>query len=258
MYIVYAQEDQRNNEIFYVGITDDVYARFQQHMRCDGSNPGKDARIQSMKEAGYLPLMRTLQLVPDLEQAKKREAYWMRHFHDLGMPLTNQVMPMVQGDVVIIRAPVPVESRLRLKAKMSPDEQRAYVEMLLDEGLPIRKIIARVEGYIHSDFVKVVVNECMVVPPMSEVVVSDSVTEALVESESVSRLFMPVRVSYPAVPRPPAISDDLISSAVTAWNNGNRSTRRLARALSQEGNSISKDKALRIIREMYAKKLIEM
>jgi predicted GIY-YIG superfamily endonuclease len=76
-----------------------------------------------------------------------------------------------------------------------------------------------------------------------------------IEQEKVQK---PVPVSYPAVPRPPAISDDLISNAVIAWNNGNRSTRRLARALSQEGNSISKDKALRIIREMHAKKLIEM
>jgi hypothetical protein len=75
MYIVYGLEDQRNHEIFYVGITDDIQARFAQHLRCDGSNPLKDTRIREMVSAGYLPLPRTLRIVVDLEWANVNDLY---------------------------------------------------------------------------------------------------------------------------------------------------------------------------------------
>ena len=44
--------------------------------------------------------------------------------------------------------------------------------------------------------------------------------------------------------------------ALSAWNAGNTSTRKLAAALSTPGNHVGKDKALQIIREMREKKLI--
>src|SRR5882762_7984725 len=102
MFTVYGLEDQRNHEVFYVGITDNIQTRFIEHLRCDGTNPIKDVAIRDMVSAGYLPLPRTLQLVADLETARRRESYWLRHFYDLGMQLTNQVIPMLYENMVII------------------------------------------------------------------------------------------------------------------------------------------------------------
>lgn len=159
MHVVYGMEDQRKHEVFYVGITDDIYARFLQHMRCDGSNPAKDERIREMREAGYLPLMRTLQIVVDLEQAKRRESYWTRHYYDLGMPITNQVIPMVQANVVIVREATRQElEQPKLKANMTPDEQRVYILHLLDQGMPRRKILTKIDGYIHPSIANTIID----------------------------------------------------------------------------------------------------
>ncbi len=166
MHIVYGLEDQRNEEIFYVGVTDDVFARFLQHLRCDASNSMKDARIQEMREAGYLPFMRTLQLVADPEQARQREGYWTRHYYDLGAPLTNQIIPMVQTNVIIVREMVEREQEQgpKLKARMTLDEQREYVLHLLDQGVPRRRVLAKVDGYIHPDVANSIIDENIVSP----------------------------------------------------------------------------------------------
>jgi predicted GIY-YIG superfamily endonuclease len=93
MYIVYSLEDPRDNLPFYVGITDNVYARFLQHLRCDGSNFRKDARIQELKAANKMVVMRTLQEVHSAVEAATREAYWINHFLQLGIPLYNNTIP---------------------------------------------------------------------------------------------------------------------------------------------------------------------
>lgn len=163
MYVVYGLEDQRNHEVFYVGITDDIHARFLQHLRCDGSNPVKDARIIDMRVAGYLPLPRSLQIVADVQTAKMREAYWMRHYHDMGILLTNQVMPVHHEHIVI--HPERVEPvKPRLKARMTLDEQREYILYLLDQGLPRRKILAKIDGYIHSRIANGIIDEITMQP----------------------------------------------------------------------------------------------
>jgi predicted GIY-YIG superfamily endonuclease len=153
MYIVYGLEDQRNHEVFYVGITDDVQSRFLQHLRCDGSNPLKDARIQAMVTAGYLPLPRTLQIVGDIEQAKRRESYWIRHYHALDMPLTNQVIPVIQEHVIIVRGKEPVD---HLRPRMSLDAQRAYVNELYSQGISKEDVLQRVKKYIAPHIVNAV------------------------------------------------------------------------------------------------------
>lgn len=70
MFTIYALIDPRDHLIHYVGMTDDVYARFLQHIRCDGSNPGKDAWIHELRQANEMVIMQTLQAMSDLDQAK--------------------------------------------------------------------------------------------------------------------------------------------------------------------------------------------
>jgi GIY-YIG catalytic domain len=153
MYIVYGLEDQRNHEVFYVGITDDIQSRFMNHLRCDGSNPLKDARIQEMVGAGYLPLPRTLQIVVDPERAKQRESYWIRHYYDAGAALTNQVIPIIEERIVVVREKA--EGR-RLRSDMSLNDQRAYVNYLYSQGMSKEDVMRRVEKYIAPHVVSAV------------------------------------------------------------------------------------------------------
>ena len=88
-HFVYELIDPRDNAVFYVGITIDLYARYRQHMHCDGINVLKDAHIQEIRDAGYLPIMRRLELVENAEQARTREQYWIRHYTSLDIALCN-------------------------------------------------------------------------------------------------------------------------------------------------------------------------
>lgn len=92
MYTIYALEDQRysgTQAIRYIGITDDVYMRFYQHLRCDGSNKEKDEWIRGMKEAQIMMVMKTIEQVETLEEARDKEQQWIRHYLSLGVTLLN-------------------------------------------------------------------------------------------------------------------------------------------------------------------------
>jgi hypothetical protein len=78
---------------FYVGITDDLYGRFMQHLRCVGDNEAKNMRLREMLAQGYLPQMRTLEIKRTREEAQVRETYWIHHYLDLGYVLLNEVIP---------------------------------------------------------------------------------------------------------------------------------------------------------------------
>lgn len=173
MFVVYGLIDPRDSSVFYVGITDDVYTRFLAHLKCDGSNPVKDARIQELKAANRMVVMQTLQEVEGLDLAKRREAYWLRHYYDLGMSLTNLVMPVYHENIVIVQAPqppaaetTPPEPAPKLKARMTLDEQKEYILYLLDQGYSRRRIHAKIDGYIHYDVMKSVIDECMTRPAL--------------------------------------------------------------------------------------------
>jgi len=88
--VIYALVDQRDNLEFYVGRTQDLYKRFLQHIRCDGTNDAKNARVLELKAMHLAPVMKTLEIVrDDPALAGEREAYWIRHFKYLGIDLTN-------------------------------------------------------------------------------------------------------------------------------------------------------------------------
>src|SRR5579884_412178 len=90
--VIYAMVDPRDNEEFYVGRTEDVYQRFMQHLRCEGKNDAKNARIRELKSLHLLPIMRTLEIIEDAALSAEREAYWIRHFRSLGRSLANDIL----------------------------------------------------------------------------------------------------------------------------------------------------------------------
>lgn len=90
MYTVYSLVDQRNDASRYVGITDDVYKRFFQHVQCNGNNLDKNDWIQSLKDEGLMLIMKTLEVVDTVEEAREREQYWIHYYLREGASLLNQ------------------------------------------------------------------------------------------------------------------------------------------------------------------------
>jgi predicted GIY-YIG superfamily endonuclease len=91
MYIVYGLEDPRTKQTRYVGITDNVFARFTQHIQCLGGNQAKNAWMQELRKENIMPLMIEFERTDDRSHALKRETYWIRHFYSLNYPLLNIV-----------------------------------------------------------------------------------------------------------------------------------------------------------------------
>jgi predicted GIY-YIG superfamily endonuclease len=90
MYFIYALIDPRDNAVRYIGITNDVYARFYQHLRCDGTNVEKDNWIKELKTLNQMLLMRTLEEVETLGAVRVREQQLIRHYISTGSKLFNQ------------------------------------------------------------------------------------------------------------------------------------------------------------------------
>jgi GIY-YIG catalytic domain len=95
-YSVYALIDPRDYTTRYIGITDDVYARFAQHLRCDGTNPEKDAWISELKAENVMLIMKTLEVVQGIERTRERETHWIYHYRFLGAHLFNLAVPTIR------------------------------------------------------------------------------------------------------------------------------------------------------------------
>lgn len=89
MYVIYALVDPRDNTVRYVGVTNDVYKRFLQHVNCSGSNFEKNAWIHELRMANKMIVMETLEEVEDRTCVFDREEYWIKHFQMLQEPITN-------------------------------------------------------------------------------------------------------------------------------------------------------------------------
>lgn len=117
MYVVYGLEDPRDNTVFYVGMTSDVYARYIQHIKCEGNNAEKNERIHQLKSLGLLPTPITLEVVRTLTEGQQRELYWISHYAYLGMSLTNEIRPAM---VRRIKTMTPSQVNKLLKAVAKP------------------------------------------------------------------------------------------------------------------------------------------
>src|SRR2546423_9139537 len=90
MYFVYGLTDPRNDAIGYIGITENAYQRFKEHISMnDVANPGKNVWIQELKDAKLIPGLKILAIVDTLEEARELEAYWIRHYLNRGANLRN-------------------------------------------------------------------------------------------------------------------------------------------------------------------------
>jgi len=88
-YVVYGLEDPRDRLFHYIGITDDIYTRFTQHVTGSGGNIQKNGWIWECRQANIMIIMRELQQVETLEEARERERLWIAYYLQLGHPLHN-------------------------------------------------------------------------------------------------------------------------------------------------------------------------
>ncbi len=89
MFTVYRLVDQRGDAVRYIGITDNVYKRFSQHLRCDENNIDKNEWIHDLKIHHIMLLMVTIETVDTIEEAREREQHWIHHYLLQGARLLN-------------------------------------------------------------------------------------------------------------------------------------------------------------------------
>ncbi len=87
--VIYALVDPRDGAVFYIGLTNDPYVRFKQHMLMNDGNDFKRAMIQEILHEHRLPWMLTLEVVGDFSDPRRRELYWIERYLDHGAHLLN-------------------------------------------------------------------------------------------------------------------------------------------------------------------------
>src|SRR5258708_23580552 len=93
MYFVYTLTDPRTGTVAYVGITNNAYERFKQHISYRDNNGKKHAWIQQLQQEKVMPAMKILEVVENEEIALDRERYWIRRYKEQGLQLTNLYLP---------------------------------------------------------------------------------------------------------------------------------------------------------------------
>lgn len=146
MYTIYALIDPRDEHVRYVGITEDVYARFLQHLRCTDNNIDKNLWMQELKSANVMLIMRTVELAETFEDAREREDYWI-HYHlsqgerllnvQIARSFTFEDFTAKINAIVDKPDPVPVD----IKTAMEDDKPRGTVS--IEEASNILGLTAR-------------------------------------------------------------------------------------------------------------------
>lgn len=93
MYFVYKLSHPISGDVCYIGITDDLYHRFKDHInvRAKGGTK-KDVWIFSLKEENLIPSISVIETVGNYGQAAERERYWIQHYLQAGAVLFNTVL----------------------------------------------------------------------------------------------------------------------------------------------------------------------
>lgn len=88
MNYIYGLLDPRDDQIRYVGKTDNLERRYQMHLR-DKYHCYRVYWIQSLREAGLLPTMKVIEEVSPEQDWGDRERYWVQYYREAGCRLTN-------------------------------------------------------------------------------------------------------------------------------------------------------------------------
>jgi len=86
-YAIYGLIDPRDAFIRYIGMSNDVYRRFREHVQHPYSPSHKDRWINGLLEQGMVPGLVILEIVPDEAMAREREEFWITVYTPLNMLL---------------------------------------------------------------------------------------------------------------------------------------------------------------------------
>ena len=92
MYFVYELVDPRTDVAGYIGITDNPNRRYSEHIEGREGKGKKYNWIQRLQEEQIQPKMKILEIVDDLEQAKRQERRWIQHYLSKGTQLANTLL----------------------------------------------------------------------------------------------------------------------------------------------------------------------
>lgn len=87
--VIYGLVDPRDRGIFYIGLTNNLYARFKEHLSMCGGNARKQERIQAILDAHMLPWMITLEVVDAGVSPREREVAHIQAYVQAGINLLN-------------------------------------------------------------------------------------------------------------------------------------------------------------------------
>lgn len=153
MFSVYTLIDPRDDVVRYVGITENVYSRFSQHLQCNENNLDKNKWIQELKDCNLMLLMRTLETVETLEEAREREQEWIHHYLSQGVRLFNidVVKSFTYEDFLAkFGKPVPKKKSSTKSLTLKPSDNPAR-----GDGLKrVQKVLKRMPNISVSELAK--------------------------------------------------------------------------------------------------------
>jgi hypothetical protein len=85
---IYALVDPRNNEVRYIGKSDNPVKRFKDGHLCDKETHPKVSWIKSLRKLGLLPVLQIIEEV-SFSDWQERERYWIAYYRERGERLTN-------------------------------------------------------------------------------------------------------------------------------------------------------------------------
>lgn len=89
LHFVYELYDPRTNTPGYVGITNNPNQRYWEHLEGRVGKGRKYEWIKSLLGEGIKPKLRILETLDDRPEAMRRERYWVQHYTEQGIVLTN-------------------------------------------------------------------------------------------------------------------------------------------------------------------------
>jgi hypothetical protein len=87
--IIYALCDPRDGNVRYVGITNNLLGRLNEHMRMYGGNERKNVWLKELIDDYLLPIVLTLEVLADETEWREREIAWIKTYIDVGVDLLN-------------------------------------------------------------------------------------------------------------------------------------------------------------------------
>ena len=142
LYTIYVLIDPRDNQVRYVGATNNPTQRLKSHLLTKDDNQAKRNWFAELALYGQKPTLEEIEVTDDEEVANQRETYWIIHYIRSGANLTNTFSKYrpkrapTPKRAVICNPPKIVQiaqkEYIREKSCYSPEEVAEYYDVTAD------------------------------------------------------------------------------------------------------------------------------